>query len=237
MGPMSQSSAKASDTAAAEASPATPPPDPQASEPKAGSGKKAAGKQATSEKPQAAPLTGEELETLALRLEAALMTSDRAVSAAKLSEILGDIGQAAIRQAVDALNSFYDQTRRSFRIEQLAGGYQVMTRPEYAQVLEHLSRSRADSRLSPAAMETLAIIAYKQPIIRADIESIRGVATGEVLKSLLERQLIKIVGRAEQIGRPMLYGTTQRFLEVFGLASLKDLPPVEPAKARASASL
>jgi segregation and condensation protein B len=92
---------------------------------------------------------------------------------------------------------------------------------------------KKDSRLSQAAMETLAIVAYRQPILRADIESIRGVASGEVLRGLLERQLVKIVGRAEVIGRPMLYGTSKRFLEVFGLASLDDLPRVEELRSGA----
>jgi segregation and condensation protein B len=172
------------------------------------------------------------IEALALRVEAALLTTDRAITAARLAEALSEppkrvVAARHITRAVKLLNRVYDDTGRSFRIEQLAGGFQVLTLPDFADVLANLHRKRQDNRLSPAAMETLAIIAYKQPIIRADIESIRGVACGEVLRSLMERHLVKIVGRAEEIGRPMLYGTTRQFLETFGLSGLKDLPKVE----------
>ncbi|MFG0248992.1 MAG: SMC-Scp complex subunit ScpB [Phycisphaeraceae bacterium JB051] len=163
-------------------------------------------------------------EDLDLRVEAALMTTDRAISVAKLTEILGGVAGKPIREAIDQLNKVYDDSNRSFRIEQLAGGYQIVTLPKYAQVLANLHKSRQSNKLTAAAMETLAIIAYKQPILRAEIEAIRGVSSGETVRSLMERHLVKIVGRAEEIGRPMLYGTTKQFLEVFGLASLKDLP-------------
>ncbi|HAI14599.1 MAG TPA: SMC-Scp complex subunit ScpB [Phycisphaerales bacterium] len=175
-------------------------------------------------------------EDLPLRLEAALMTTDRAISAAKLSEILGGVATKPIREAIDELNAIYNDSGRSFRIEQLAGGYQIVTLPKYAQVLANLHKSRQSNKLTAAAMETLAIIAYKQPILRAEIEAIRGVSSGETARSLMEKHLVKIVGRAEEIGRPMLYGTTKQFLEVFGLASLKDLPnagELRPPKPRA----
>ena len=100
-----------------------------------------------------------------------------------------------------------------------------MTKPHW---IATLHQSRADSRLSQAALETLAIVAYKQPALRADIESVRGVAVGDVLNRLREMNLVRIVGRAEEIGRPLLYGTTTRFLEVFGLSSLSDLPKLDP---------
>src|SRR5690606_33522853 len=116
---------------------------------------------------------------------------------------------------------------RSFRVEQVAGGYQILTRPQYKDAVAALHRTKQDNKLSPAAMETLAIVAYKQPILRAEIETIRGVACGEVLRSLMDRHLVKIVGRAEELGRPMLYGTTKTFLQVFGLGTLKDLPKAE----------
>lgn len=165
-------------------------------------------------------------DDLAARVEAALLTLDRAMPGAKLATVL-NVPAKAIGDAVDALNHDYGRTGRSFRIEQVAGGYQVMTLPEYADVAAALHQTRQDGKLSPAALETLAIVAYKQPVLRTDIETIRGVACGEVLRSLMERHLVKIVGRAPEIGRPMLYGTTKQFLEVFGLASLKDLPSVE----------
>lgn len=162
-------------------------------------------------------------DDLAARVEAGLMIADRPMTAERLGEAL-HVEAAAVREAVDALNDDYGRTGRSFRIEAVAGGYRVLTLPDYADVLATLDKSRGPDKLSAAAVETLAIVAYKQPIVRAEIESIRGVACGEVLRALMERRLIKVVGRAEEIGRPMLYGTTRRFLEVFGLASLKDLP-------------
>jgi segregation and condensation protein B len=181
-------------------------------------------------KPAPVELTPKQLKELELRLEAALLTTERPMTAAKLGELLGNVGPKSIQDAADGLNRLYEETGRSFRIEKVAGGLQVLTLPKYADVLSELHKTRAQMRLSPAAMETLAIIAYQQPIMRAQIESIRGVACGEVLRSLMERHLVKIVGRAEEIGRPMLYGTTKGFLEVFGLSSLKDLPKVEKSK-------
>ena len=106
----------------------------------------------------------------------------------------------------------------------------MLTLSPYNHWLKKLLRARSDNKLSPAALETLAIIAYKQPVIRADIEAIRGVAVGEVIRSLCYKGLVKIVGRAEVLGRPMLYGTTKKFLEVFGLNTLKDLPKVQELK-------
>lgn len=193
----------------------------------------------TAQSPHAA--TGQDAATtvavdhaeLALQIEAALLSSDRAMPAAKLAELLDLPASKLVTDRVAELNALYEKTGRSFRIEQVAGGYQILTLPRFKDLLGKLHKSRAESRLSPSAMETLAIIAYRQPILRADIESVRGVASGEVIRSLMDRQLVKIVGRAEEIGRPMLYGTTKRFLEVFGLASLKDLPKVEELKPKA----
>src|SRR5690606_6377967 len=120
-----------------------------------------------------------------------------------------------------------------FRAERLAGGWQLLTLPTFGPLLHRLHTERQQSRLSQAALETLAIIAYRQPIMRAEVEAIRGVASGEVLRGLLERRLIKIAGRAEELGRPMLYGTTKEFLKVFGLGSLDDLPAVQGLSPRA----
>lgn len=142
---------------------------------------------------------------------------------------------ARIRGVVESLNADYDATGRSFRIERVAGGLQMLTLPEYAEDITRLKGARQSSKLSQAALETLAIIAYRQPILRADLEAIRGVACGEVLRSLMERRLVRIAGRAEEVGRPMLYGTTKEFLEVFGLATLDDLPnskDLRPAPSR-----
>jgi len=106
----------------------------------------------------------------------------------------------------------------------------MMTRPEYFPVVQNLVKARSSDKLTPASLETLAIIAYKQPIIRADIESIRGVQSGQIVRSLLDRRLIRVAGRDSRLGRPLLYGTTKRFLEVFGLKNLKDLPTIEELK-------
>ena len=129
-----------------------------------------------------------------------------------------------VREAVDTLNQQYAATNRAFRVESVAGGRQMLTIAAFGPVLARIKGQRAQTRLSQAALETLAIIAYRQPMLRAQLEAIRGVACGEVLRSLMERRLVKIVGRAEEVGRPMLYGTTPEFLRVFGIATLSDLP-------------
>jgi len=165
--------------------------------------------------------------TAANAVEAILFSTDVPLSARKLSQMLGVGNAGDVKAHIDALNEAYDQTGRSFRIECIANGYQMLTQSKYDVWVKKLQKSRADSRLSAAALETLAIVAYKQPILRADVESIRGVAAGDMLVRLREVDLVKIVGRAEEIGRPMLYGTTNKFLEVFGLASIKDLPKLE----------
>ena len=185
---------------------------------------------ATADKAEPVELSDEQKAELAMKVEAALLTTERPMTAGKLGDLLGRVGAKAVSEAAASLNELYEKTGRSFRIEKVAGGLQVLTLPQYADVLTQLHKTRAQMRLSPAAMETLAIVAYQQPIMRAQIENVRGVACGEVLRSLMERHLVKIVGRAEEIGRPMLYGTTKGFLEVFGLSSLKDLPKVEKSK-------
>lgn len=172
-------------------------------------------------------LSDADLAALCPRVEAILLSVDRPYTAGKIAEALELESTGPVKQAVAALNDFYDEHARSFRIEQLAGGFQMLTRAEYRDTVAALHRTKPDNKLSPAAMETLAIVAYKQPIMRAQIETVRGVACGEVLRSLMDKHLVKIVGRAEELGRPMLYGTTKTFLQVFGLASLKDLPKSE----------
>lgn len=160
---------------------------------------------------------------LETRAEALLMVADRPMSEARLSELLG-VPVARVREVLTELNRRYDEDGRSFRVESVAGGRQMMTRPEYAPLIARLKGEREQGKLTQAALETLAIIAYRQPILRADLESIRGVACGEVLRSLMERRLVKIVGRAEEVGRPMLYGTTGEFLKQFGIGKLDELP-------------
>ena len=162
-------------------------------------------------------------------VEAVLFASDEPLSAARLANIV-ETDTKQVRQHIKNLNEKYRANNNAFRIEQIAGGCQMLTLSPYNHWLKKLLRVRSDTKLSAAAMETLAIIAYKQPVIRADIEVIRGVAAGEVIRSLAYKGLVKIVGRAEVLGRPMLYGTTKRFLEVFGLNTLKDLPKIEELK-------
>ena len=187
------------------------------------------------------------------RIEAVLMTADRPLGERKIASILGLIADSEateesksetssppikqVRDSIEALNGEYEKTGRSFRIESVAGGLQILTLPEFNEDIGRLKGVRNQAKLSQAALETLAIIAYRQPILRADLESIRGVACGEVLRGLMERRLVKIAGRAEELGRPMLYGTTKEFLEIFGLASLDDLPQAKelrPAPAKAA---
>jgi segregation and condensation protein B len=162
-------------------------------------------------------------------IEAVLFASDEPLSDARLASIV-EMSIKQIRQYIQNLNEKYKAHNSAFRIEQIAGGYQMLTLGAYNHWLQKLLRVRSEGKLSPAALETLAIIAYKQPVMRADIEAIRGVAVGEVIRSLMSKGLVKIVGRAEVLGRPMLYGTTKKFLEIFGLNSLKDLPKVEELK-------
>ena len=167
---------------------------------------------------------------LPARIEALLLSGNRPSSEARLAELLGLEGKAAdesVRTAIDELNRDYESSGRAFRAQRVAGGWQLFTLPAFAPLASRLLQDHRDARLSQPALETLSIIAYRQPIMRAEIEAIRGVACGEVLRALLERRLIKIAGRAQQPGRPMLYGTTPNFLKVFGLPGLDALPVLD----------
>jgi segregation and condensation protein B len=175
------------------------------------------------------PVSEEPPPTIESVIEAVLFASDEPLSEDRLADIVG-ITPKQIRENVKNLNDKYQQNNNAFRIEQIAGGYQMQTLACFSLWLKKLIRVRSDNKLTPATLETLAIIAYKQPIIRADIESIRGVAVGDIVRNLMEKGLVRITGRAEVLGRPMLYGTTKKFLEIFGLNSLKDLPKVEELK-------
>ncbi len=164
---------------------------------------------------------------LPMRIEALLMAGSRPVTETRLAELLGINGKGVaetVRAAIEALNGDYEKSGRVFRAQRVAGGWQLFTLPAFAPLVTRLQKDSRDARLSQPALETLSIIAYRQPIMRAEIEAIRGVACGEVLRALLERRLVKIVGRAEQPGRPMLYGTSPHFLKVFGLPAIDALP-------------
>ena len=173
-------------------------------------------------------------------LEAALLVADEPLPTRKLAQAAGLADAATARRLLRKLQHAYDKDGTAFQIEELAGGFQLLTRPQYHRWLNTLRRDLAnrgsadrpgDLRLTAAARETLAIIAYRQPIMRADIEAIRGVHCGETLRLLMEKALVRIAGRDDSLGRPVLYGTTKKFLQVFGLKSLKDLPRADEMKA------
>lgn len=156
-------------------------------------------------------------------VEALVVGAPEPVSAAQLASIVPGSTPTLARELVEELNAGYREQGRAVEIWEVAGGYQLRTRPEYKGYLQQLEKDRP-LRLSRASLETLAVVAYKQPATRAEIEHVRGVDVGAVLRSLVERKLVRIAGHREVPGRPIVYGTTRRFLEVFGLAALSDLP-------------
>jgi segregation and condensation protein B len=165
-------------------------------------------------------------ERLAL-VEAALLAADEPLSLRRLAAAAGLADASEARRQVQRLQALYDADGTAFQVEELAGGFQLLTRPEYHPWLARLRRAGNEMRLSAAARETLAIVAYRQPIARADIEAIRGVQSADVLHQLMEKGLVRIAGRDDSLGRPVLYATTRKFLQVFGLRSLRDLPQAQ----------
>ena len=161
---------------------------------------------------------------LSRRVEALLFAATEPLPLKRLKELTACPDGRLVREALDQLLRAYSEGGRAFSIEELASGFQLRTAADVAEVVARLGRRPTEERLSAAALETLAIVAYRQPVLRADVEKIRGVACGEVLRALQERGLVRIAGRAELPGSPLLYGTTQRFLEAFGLRDLQDLP-------------
>ncbi|MBI3791218.1 MAG: SMC-Scp complex subunit ScpB [Gemmatimonadetes bacterium] len=161
---------------------------------------------------------------LAKLLEAALFASARPIPTDELSTLDSEASPEAVRAALEEIKATLDDGGHGVELVELGDGWQLLTRPEYTEAIERAQLALRPQRLSGASLETLAIIAYRQPIGRAEIEEIRGVAVGSVLKALVERGLIDIVGRAEGLGRPLLYGTTSLFLEHFALRHLGELP-------------
>ncbi len=163
---------------------------------------------------------------LAKLLEAALFASAVPVPVADLRAMAAhaDEGDTTLESALEELRDHYDADGHGVELVEVAGGWQILTRPEYTEAIERAQLAARPQRLSAAALETVAIIAYRQPIGRAEIEEIRGVGAGAILKSLNERGLIDIVGRGEGLGRPLLYGTTSAFLDQFALRHLEELP-------------
>jgi segregation and condensation protein B len=167
--------------------------------------------------------------------EALILGSAEPVSAQRLSEIVPGVRAAEVPELVGELNAEYSEQRRAFEVVEAAGGFQLRTRGEFAPYLQQTLATRP-LRLSQAALETLAVVAYRQPVTRAEIEHVRGVDVGAVLRSLLERRLVRIAGHREVAGRPLLYATTRRFLEVFGLPRIEDLPTLRDLQELAPAT-
>ena len=156
-------------------------------------------------------------------IESLLFVAEEPLTIDRFKQIITQAETKQIRAALEEISTEYKQRKGGFYLHEVAGGYQVRTRPEYTPWIKRLIQPKP-IRLSKAALETLAIVAYKQPIIRSDIEQLRGVDCGGVLRVLLERGFTRVLGRKEIPGRPLIYGTTKRFLEVFDLKTLKDLP-------------
>jgi segregation and condensation protein B len=173
----------------------------------------------------------EKIDEIKPIIESLIFAAEEPITLRKLVDIIGDIDSAQVLEAVTQLKNDYDTQGRSFQIEEIAGGYQLFTKPEYYEWIAKLRKKSGETKLSQAALETLAIIAYKQPILRADVESIRGVQSGQIIRLLMEKDLVKVVGRDESLGHPLLYGTTKKFFEYFGLKDLKDLPKIEELEA------
>ncbi len=163
-------------------------------------------------------------------LESLLYVSHDPLTLDRLTTVLEGPPKAAVQSALRSLQEDYDQEGRGLQISELAGGYVMITIPDCAPWITKLQKAKASAKVTRSAMETLAIIAYRQPIVRADIEHIRGVETSGVIRTLLEHKLIRMVGRKDVPGRPILYGTSKVFLQRFGLRDLKDLPPLRQFK-------
>jgi len=176
------------------------------------------------------PDDGLEGRELAAVLEALLFVSPEPVPVSRLATAVGNVSKAEVEQALSRLEQDLAQDNRGVQLVKLAGGYRLVTKAEYAPWLKRLDKAKAAQKLSRSALESLAIIAYKQPLVRAEIEEIRGVETSGVLRTLLERKLVRIVGRKEVPGRPIMYGTTKFFMEHFGLQDLAQLPPLREFK-------
>ena len=181
--------------------------------------------------PEEAPEVEELAPTLTLveaqaSIEALLFASGEPLSVKDLRKTLPEAGDF-VRQALDRLKELYDQEGRGLQLVEVAGGYQITTRPEFHEVVSRLLESPKPARLSLQALETLAVIAYRQPITVPELLDLRGVRSASVVRTLLEKKLVRIVGRKPVVGRPLLYGTTKEFLLRFGLKDLKDLPQLK----------
>ena len=169
------------------------------------------------------------MDNLKAIVESLLFASDTPLTIDKIKSVLEIADRKDVREALTSLAEEYESNKRGFFLAEVAGGFQLRTRPEYRQWIRRLKETKP-ARLSRAALETLAIIAYKQPVLRSDLEHLRGVDCGGTLRTLLERKLIRLLGRKDLPGRPIIYGTTKEFLEFFDLKDLKDLPTLKDLK-------
>ena len=165
-------------------------------------------------------------ENIKPAIEAILFSTDEPLSVKKIADILGDSNsdKNTIQNVISQLKEEYESYGKGFQIEEIAGGYQILSQPEYHEFVSKLLKKKKETKISHSSLETLAIIAYKQPILRADIEAIRGVQSGQMIRTLIDMGLVKVTGHADVIGRPLLYGTTDKFLHYFGLNSINELP-------------
>lgn len=171
--------------------------------------------------------TATQRDEVVARIEAVLFSSREPITLRRLAKLAMLDGVDQVRPALDRLSNLLREGKSAFQLEEIAGGYQLLTRPDLRPVLERVCQIRHGAPISGPTLETLAIVAYRQPICRADVEAIRGVQVGEILRHLLDEGLIRLVGKDESLGRPFLYGTTPKFLQVFGLRHLHELPMVE----------
>ncbi|MBI5044092.1 MAG: SMC-Scp complex subunit ScpB [Nitrospirae bacterium] len=160
-------------------------------------------------------------------IEALIFVSGEPITLNRIRDVIEGIDKKTIERLASKLKDEFNKEDRGLQLIEIANGYQLTTRPDYASWIKKLNKIKVSTRLSKPAMETLAIIAYKQPIIKPEVEKIRGVDSGGVIKTLLERKLIKIIGRMDIVGKPMMYGTTPEFLQYFGLKDLTDLPTLK----------
>ncbi len=169
----------------------------------------------------------QQFEAKLTQLETVLFLTREPLSTRKLAKVAKLADGTEARTLLKQLNRRFDQRASAVQVVDVAGGVQLLTRPQLADWIRRLHGASEELRLSTPALETLSVVAYRQPVLRAEIEAIRGVQCGEILRVLMERDLLRIVGRAEELGRPFQYGTTKKFLQVFGLRRLEQLPPID----------
>lgn len=172
-------------------------------------------------------MTSENLDNTSAVIEALLFASEKPLTLEQIKNVLDSLGTDEIRKLLEGLKQDYESSNRGLRIQEVAGGFQMITPPNLATFLKKLYKQKHVERLSRPALETLAIIAYKQPLTKAEIESLRNVNIDGVMSNLAEKDLIRVTGRKKAPGRPKVYGTTKQFLEYFGLKSLEELPKME----------